>query len=65
MPIYEYVCTVCDDQVEVMQSHDAPAPVCEKDKIEMKKILSSTFFRFRGGGFYSIDYKPKKMGEDE
>lgn len=65
MPIYEYVCPACEKVEEVLQNHNDPAPLCEKDNQQMKKIMSLPFFRFRGAGFYSIDYGTPKMGQGE
>lgn len=42
MPIYEYVCSTCGSQREVIQKFGAPAPVCpDCDNAAMDKQLSA------------------------
>ncbi|MBI4356414.1 MAG: zinc ribbon domain-containing protein [Gammaproteobacteria bacterium] len=58
MPIYEYQCEACGHQLEAMQKvSDAPlkqCPNCEKRKL--KKMISMTSFRLKGGGWYATDF---------
>jgi putative FmdB family regulatory protein len=28
MPIYEYICTVCSEEIEILQTMNAPGPDC-------------------------------------
>ena len=59
MPIYEFQCQSCGNEVEVLQKiSDAPltiCPACGKD--EMKKKVSAAAFRLSGGGWYETDFK--------
>ena len=59
MPIYEYQCTECGHQTEVLQKiSDDPLTVCpECGKPTMKKMVSAAAFRLKGGGWYETDFK--------
>jgi putative FmdB family regulatory protein len=57
MPIYEYKCQKCGDQVEVMQKvSDEPLKECEKCGGALEKQWSLSGFQFKGTGFYKTDY---------
>lgn len=66
MPIYEYECTACGHQLEVLQKvSDSPlreCPACGEPAL--KKLLSLSAFRLKGTGWYETDFKdsgkPKK-----
>lgn len=59
MPIYEYVCQSCGEEVEKLQRlSDEPlteCPVCGKP--ELKRKISAAGFRLAGGGWYETDFK--------
>ncbi len=59
MPIYEYRCTECGHQTEVLQKiSDEPlsdCPACGEPA--MKKMVSAAAFRLKGGGWYETDFK--------
>ena len=59
MPIYEYQCTECGHQVEVLQKiSDDPLKVCPRcGKPAMKKMVTAAAFRLKGGGWYETDFK--------
>lgn len=59
MPIYEYQCTECGYQTEVLQKmSDDPLRDCpECGKPAMKKMVSAAAFRLKGGGWYETDFK--------
>jgi len=59
MPIYEYQCSECGYQTEVLQKiSDAPMKICpECGKPTMKKLVSAAAFRLKGGGWYETDFK--------
>ncbi len=61
MPIYEYECTDCGHELEVMRKiSDAPltaCPTCRKDALQ--KIISKVTFRLKGTGWYETDFKDK------
>lgn len=70
MPIYEYQCKNCGHELEVMQKFsDQPlkaCPECHKD--DLQKLVSSSAFHLKGGGWYVTDIKgkdkPKAGGTD-
>ena len=59
MPIYEYQCTECGFQTEVLQKiSDDPLKDCpECGKPAMKKMVTAAAFRLTGGGWYETDFK--------
>jgi len=63
MPIYEYICTteLCDTKVELMQKmSDEPLVFCPNcGEKSMKKIISSSNFILKGGGWYKSSPQPK------
>jgi putative FmdB family regulatory protein len=62
MPIYEYQCTQCGYQTEVLQKiSDNPLKDCpECGKPTMKKMVTAAAFRLKGGGWYETDFKSGK-----
>ncbi|MDX2008981.1 MAG: zinc ribbon domain-containing protein [Myxococcaceae bacterium] len=63
MPIYEYRCQQCGNELEVMQKVSDPAPVkCEKCGAENshERLVSRTSFQLKGGGWYSDLYSSSK-----
>jgi len=65
MPFYEYECTKCHNQVEILQKISAP-PVkkCELCSGKMKRLISQSTFHLKGSGWYVTDYKSKSGGQD-
>lgn len=61
MPIYEYVCQACQEQIELFQSiSDAPATECPKcQKNTLKKMVSAPSFHLKGDGWYVTDFRDK------
>jgi len=59
MPIYEYQCSACGHQMEVLQKvSDAPLRKCpECGKPKLQKLISAPSFRLKGGGWYETDFK--------
>jgi putative FmdB family regulatory protein len=59
MPIYEYQCTECGYQTEVLQKiSDDPLQDCPRcGKPTMKKMVTAAAFRLKGGGWYETDFK--------
>ena len=59
MPIYEYQCEACGHILETLQKiSEAPltkCPECGKDSL--KKLISASAFRPKGGGWYETDFK--------
>lgn len=69
MPIYEYRCTKCDFVTEkIVQLNSAdeeefttivePCPNCKNNTFD--KIMSSTSFRLKGGGWFDQGYQKKE-----
>jgi putative FmdB family regulatory protein len=59
MPIYEYVCSACGRETEIMHKISDPTPrKCPKcGKLKLSKQMSATGFRLGGGGWYETDFK--------
>ena len=59
MPIYEYQCQKCGNEMEALQKiSDAPLVDCpECEAPELKKKISAAAFRLKGGGWYETDFK--------
>ena len=63
MPLYEYQCLNCGKKTEVIQRfEDAPLAACPACGGEVKKLISSPAFQFKGTGWYATDYAGKKGG---
>ena len=59
MPFYEYQCSKCGHEEEVLQKiSDKPLKKCpESGKSTMEKKVSAAAFRLKGGGWYETDFK--------
>lgn len=62
MPLYEYICTDCGHQFDMLQSFSAePIRVCpECTKETVQKKISNAGFILKGGGWYKDHYGLKK-----
>ena len=62
MPIYDYKCSNCEHQIEVIQKiSEKPKVTCpECNKKTLKKLISAPSFRLKGGGWYETDFKTGK-----
>lgn len=57
MPLYEYSCTKCHKNLEVMQKlAEAPLKKCPSCGGKLVKNLSATSFQLKGGGWYKDGY---------
>src|SRR3954447_11877805 len=73
MPTYEYHCSKCEKQFEVVQSiKDKPLTTCPKSacrqktwgKGKVKKMIGAgAGLIFKGSGFYITDYRSDKYKE--
>ena len=59
MPIYEYKCSKCEHQFEIIQRFsDNPLESCpECGQKSINKLVSAPSFRLKGGGWYETDFK--------
>jgi putative FmdB family regulatory protein len=58
MPLYEYRCSKCSEQFEVLQKFsDAPLSVHEGCGGSVERLLSAPGLQFKGSGWYITDYK--------
>ena len=59
MPIYEYRCSSCGNEHEVLQKISEPllatCPTCRKDTLI--KLVSAAGFQLKGSGWYATDFK--------
>jgi putative FmdB family regulatory protein len=59
MPIYEYRCTSCGHEKEVLQKMSDPVlsscPAC--GKATFTKLISAAGFQLKGSGWYATDFK--------
>ena len=62
MPIYEYRCSTCQFQDDLMLKVSAAStlqcPSCQKNTFE--KLVSAPSFKLSGSGWYETDFKNKK-----
>ena len=57
MPIYEYKCAQCGLVFEARQKFsDAPLKECKECGGEVNKLISSSGFSLKGGGWYDQGY---------
>ena len=60
MPIYEFRCKKCGNQIEVFQKMaDKPPTRCKKCGGRLEKQISRTSVQFKGEGWYVTDYARK------
>jgi putative FmdB family regulatory protein len=56
MPTYQYACTECGEQLEVVQKFsDDPLTVCPSCQGRLRKVFSAVGVVFKGSGFYKTD----------
>ncbi len=56
MPTYQYACTACTEQFEVVQKFsDASLTECPSCKGRLRKVFSPVGIVFKGSGFYRTD----------
>ena len=63
MPTYQYSCTECGEQLEVVQSFSDPAlTVCPACQGKLRKVFNSVGIVFKGSGFYRNDSRSNGNG---
>ena len=67
MPIYEYRCENCGEELELFRSiTDKGSLSCKSCGGSMKKLISRSSFHLKGTGWYVTDYAGKKTtGQEE
>lgn len=67
MPIYEYRCQSCGEDVEALQKVSEPAltdcPSCGESAL--KKLVSAAGFQLKGTGWYVTDFRDKGKKPDQ
>lgn len=66
MPIYEYRCSECGHEAEVLQKFSDPAlTICTAcGKPSFTKLLSAAGFQLKGSGWYATDFKSPAKKKD-
>jgi putative FmdB family regulatory protein len=66
VPTYEYTCTECGEQVEVVQKFtDDPLTVCTACGGRLRKVFSPVGIVFKGSGFYRTDSRNGSPGDGQ
>ena len=61
MPLYEYKCNECGHVFEAVQKFsDEPLKECTECSGPVGKLISSSSFHLKGGGWYQSGYADKK-----
>lgn len=60
MPTYQYRCSECASELEVVQKFtDAPLTECPACEGTLRKVYSAVGVVFKGSGFYATDSRSK------
>jgi putative FmdB family regulatory protein len=63
VPTYQYTCTECGNDLEVVQSFTEEAlTVCPQCSGRLRKVFSPVGVVFKGSGFYRTDSRTAKGG---
>jgi putative FmdB family regulatory protein len=72
MPIYEYRCTTCGEEIEAIQKVNArPLRKCKHCHGKLEKLISRASFSLKGGGWFANSYqksgsaKPSSSGDSK
>ena len=66
MPIYEYRCTACGEEIEIIQKiSDRPRRKCKKCSGKLEKLVSRAAFHLKGGGWYAQGYGDSSSAKPE
>ncbi|MCB9059055.1 MAG: FmdB family transcriptional regulator [Calditrichae bacterium] len=60
MPVYLYICPLCQQQCEELQNFNDPPPHCDSCGALMVRQMSSPSVIFKGNGFHCTDYSRHK-----
>jgi putative FmdB family regulatory protein len=66
MPIYEYRCSACGHELEVLQKmSDEPRVDCPScGKATLSKLVSAAGFQLKGSGWYVTDFREGKKAKE-
>ena len=65
MPTYQYACTECGEQLEMVQKFsDDPLTACPACSGRLRKIFSPVGIVFKGSGFYRTDSRASNGAKD-
>jgi putative FmdB family regulatory protein len=65
MPTYQYRCTACGEDLEVVQKFsDAPLTVCPTCGGHLRKVFNAVGVVFKGSGFYRTDSRNGSKSDD-
>lgn len=63
MPTYQYACTACGEQLEIVQKFtDDPLTDCPACDGRLRKVFSAVGVVFKGSGFYRTDSRAATNG---
>lgn len=66
MPIYEYECTDCGDEIEIVHGiSEKPKRKCPKCGGRMKRLMSLNSFHLKGTGWYKPSAKEAKAEKSD
>ena len=67
MPIYEYRCSACGHEFEILQKiSDQPLTECPAcGKAALAKLVSAAGFQLKGSGWYVTDFRDSKKPKKE
>jgi len=51
VPTYDYICTACGHEIEVMHSVHSEGPACPRCGARMRKAIAPLAFHFKGTGW--------------
>jgi putative FmdB family regulatory protein len=61
VPTYQYACTECGEQLEVVQKFtDEPLSTCPACGGRLRKVFTPVGVLFKGSGFYRTDSRTKE-----
>jgi len=60
MPNYTFRCPNCSYEYNDTLPINHDMPLCKKCKIKMNHVMGPSTIIYKGGGFYTTDYKDKE-----
>jgi|SRR6516162_5346414 len=64
MPTYEYRCTGCGRQLEIVHAVGATVEKCEHCGAPVRRVFSPPALIFKGPGFYITDHRKTPAASD-